>query len=224
MKLTKIPYQEGWLYVDKEADYELNELITSNAFGSQVVVNSRAKSVKHGFNIQPYKIVAQSPNLNLPNIPYIEDVEEKPEYNWAKGCYEQIEPKDSYSEADVRAAIQMARETVPNRLNHPEDGFESEYDEEQIIASLNQPQDRYSEADVLKIVTKVAMDVQNDGFGSHSIGHSYANSWVINNESFLQSLNQPQEIEIEMDTWDGEPSWMPITYQKDGKTFLKVKQ
>ena len=53
----------------------------------------------------------------------------------------------------------------------------------------------------------------------------------------IQSLNQPKEIEIEMDydpIYGKRGAWtfgdyelttkVPVTYQKDGKTFLKVKQ
>jgi len=196
MKLTPIKYQEGWLYVDSEP------IIGDLAYHKFQPYLFKITEANQGIAKDCKKIVAQR-NLSLPNIPYVEDVEESIESlahkvmmnyltdgnpegdfkhstigadenkNWWIAGYKAAQSKGGYSEADLRKAIEMARETVPNRLNHPEDGFESEYDEDEII----------------------------------------------------QSLNQPKEIEIEMEEIHGIDRWntYPITYQKDGKTFLKVK-
>lgn len=47
--------------------------------------------------------------------------------------------ENKYSLEDIRKAIEMARESNPNTLNHPEYGFEYNYTENTIIESLSQP-------------------------------------------------------------------------------------
>ena len=194
MKLTPIKYQEGWLYVDKSVDKHNGLFYVNGGIGLSVGVHE-GKMPKNDYC---FKIVAQR-NLSLPNIPYIEEVEEDeddkiwnsiPSINKGDGIeqmyfgdgyyvgYKAAQSKGGYSEADIRKAFNVGFKTAK--------GVENPYTVER---------------------------------------------------NFIQSLNQPKEIEVEMDydpIYGKRGAWtfgdyelttkVPVTYQKDGKTFLKVKQ
>ena len=73
MHLQKIKYQEGWLYVDKGAEIEVGNFFYTPHELLNVECNY---DISSHVPIEAVKIVAQSPNLSLPNIPYVEDIEE----------------------------------------------------------------------------------------------------------------------------------------------------
>ena len=166
MKLTRIDYSGGYVWV----------------INKRVRPSTKDFTFWAGLLFYPLsaiyddslKVVAQSTNLSIPNVPYVEFEEEKPEYNWAKGCYEQVEPK-TYSEDDLRRAIEMARE----RIKHPDYDYVYE-DANEIILSLNQPP-----LDIEIETTRARFPKGDDGW---------------------------------------EDIYSPVTYMRDGKTYLKVKQ
>ena len=72
MKLTRIKYQEGWLYVVdgkeiKDGDSILYRRDEPN-FWKPVQIKTEVPTL----DVWWYKAVAQSPNLSIPNIPYVE--------------------------------------------------------------------------------------------------------------------------------------------------------
>jgi hypothetical protein len=218
MKLTPIKYQEGWLYVDKEADVksgDLFELDYANypKMGIYLLENEEDASyiyegkrwINHIWNLSNNynskelveanwnKIVAQR-NLSLPNIPYIEEVDEAKQFIsdewakededskfWIKVGYKAAQSKGGYSEDDLREAFK-AGQNYENEQNYDDAPDEDEY-----IQSLNQPKEN------IEIITKCSMCSMIDG---HKMG--------CNTESLRNQT--------------------PVTYRKDRKTFLKVKQ
>jgi len=170
--MKRIKYQEGWLYVDR---------ITTPRAG---------------------EIVAQSPNLSLPNIPYIEEVDDT-----------------------ELSLINAYKKVVGEHLNP--------YELKLIKWLAAQSKGGYSEADLRKAYEAGIHfnEESNESFGATE------SKWKW--DTFIESINQPKEIEIEMEKIfypkNSEPTtvevghgclfnYKPVTYQKDGKTFLKVKQ
>lgn len=102
--------------------------------------------------------------------------------------------------------------------------------------------DMFSQEDVRKIVTAVAYDVREKGFGACSVASHYGRVWMEEHKKLLQLLIEQKgkkvdRIEIETEV-ELKPDWykkkynsiqesikgiVPVTYQKDGKTFLKLK-
>jgi hypothetical protein len=207
MKLTPIKYQEGWLYVDKEATIQQGDLYLEHT----QIKPDRFELYKcnHFISIEnSFKVVAQR-NLSLPNIPYIEEVEEDvnigklaelhtlkmlDEYKSSNSNsfiegYKAAQYKGGYSESDMEKAIQFgiditAKHTTPTYGTN----FDKvEDDKNTYIQSLNQPKEN------IEIITKCSMCSMIDGHKLSCITESLRNQ-------------------------------TPVTYRKDGKTFLKVKQ
>jgi len=232
MKLTKIAYQEGWLYVDKKATIQVGDCMLycrdEPNYWTEVRVKDEVPVVPKWW----CKIVAQSPNLSLPNIPYIEEVEEK-YCVWVKASdkFPIQDLPESLEDVTFRKISDKSPITNIWAFHTPYIELENNgricgdtirYYEIEWLDEAAQSKGRYSEADVRKAID---MSHQQDKDG---INYDYTI------DDIIQSLNQPKEIEIEMDYFVGDkecnhgnshitPSLKPVTYQKDGKTFLKVK-
>jgi len=218
MKLTPIKYQEGWLYVDKKAPVKLDgypyivlERLTTGEYELWQVDNANDTDPK-----TQWLIVAQSPNLFLPNIPYIEEVEESIE--------------------------SLAHKVMMNYLtnDNPNGDFKhstigADDNKNWWIAGYKAAQSKgggYSEADLRKAYEAGIHfnEESNESFGATE------SKWKW--DTFIESINQPKEIEIEMEKIfypkNSEPTtvevghgclfnYKPVTYQKDGKKLLKLK-
>jgi len=184
MKLRPIKYQEGWLYVDSTRV----ALIGEQYYYLGIVFKRTQDNVNDFHTKNCYPIVAQSPNLSIHNMPYIEEAE------------------------DVDVVANRCFEEMKN-LN-PKGG----------LNKAAQSKGGYSEADVRKAIEKAHK------LGSKGWEHSEKNV-----DEIIQSLNQPKEIEIEMQPitdWNNysiigkaathKEKLVSVIYQKDGKTFLKV--
>lgn len=198
MKVQKIKYQEGWLYVDKKA-----KIINGDTF---LTDDNRIEICAEDWNAREWhrKIVAQSPNLSLPNIPYIEEVEE-----------------------DIE---KLAMDELKNKWAHlylfgyPKRPFPTNYENDLNNVMIGyykaaQSKGGYSEADIEKAI-QFGIDIT----AKHTTPTYGTNFDKVEDDknTYIQSLNQPKEsIEIEM--YNGNTN-EPIQYLKDGKTFLKVKQ
>jgi hypothetical protein len=240
MKPDKIPYQEGFLYVDKEATIQSGDLYVF--FNGLKDIEVRLdNNDAHGM-CSCKKVVAQSLNLSLPNIPYIEDVEEDIKCPFCQGKMEVekeylgkqffltcVSDDDNCPSKNMCCDGEMG--TIGNSYLTPELAIQD------ARKRLAQSKGRYNEADVIDIVDKWVRYQEEVGDGK---------SMPI--EDFIQSLTQPQDIEIEIQNCehcggdgiyvDGDnntskcPACIdgkdinntPVTYQKEGKTFLKVKQ
>lgn len=202
MKLIPIDYQGGQIWVDKEngikagdtyysTDYNYIKICieVDNEFVQNALFYEKGCTV-FDYSKDCFKVVAQSTNLSLPNIPYVE--------------IEEI--KSPYTEFPV-----------PNQ--YWLEGYKA--------ASAK----KYTEEDMKKLYIGT---VQNVGT---SIKQCDMPTW----EQVLQSL-QPKVVSIEIETkqlfftngnsLEGiiaseglQDTFIesPVTYNKDGKTFLKVK-
>lgn len=194
MTLTPIKYQEGTIWVDKEA----------NVYGGDTVYDWEQKFISVVFSNYTttdfeWKVVAQSPNLSIEEVPYVE-VEEDVEVD-SKFVNSIIKFLRYYEDKDLAKRCLEA-------------GYRKGYK----AASAK----KYTEGDLLKAID-MAWDNSDDTKNRYDI---------------LQSL-QPQikSIEIEMEIDESiEPIstgnyphkddyyYKPVTYIKEGKTFLKVKK
>jgi len=231
MKLTPIKYQEGWLYVDKEAKIKVSDWAYSVQIKVAGIVNLISEkddiddlfsfSEEAQLDIQSsrnnfWKVCGQSPSLSLPNIPYIEEVEESIESlahkvmmnyltngnpdgdfkhstigaddnkNWWIAGYKAAQSKGGYSEADLRKAYEAGIH-FNEESNESFGPTESKWKWDTFIESINQPKEN------IEIITKCSMCSMIDGHKMSCKTESLRNQ-------------------------------TPVTYKKDGKTFLKVKQ
>lgn len=105
MKITKVLYKEGWLYINKIAKPKFGDLIESEGeIGILYSEDDRFIYLNQGddkfFKLKDkcFVVVAQSSNLNIPDLPYIEQEEDE----WSHS-------KFKYSDDDIFAAIHMAQ-------------------------------------------------------------------------------------------------------------------
>lgn len=188
MILHAIDYNGGQIWVHKQV-----KLISGDTF-----YNPELKMLDRYLHGTLYqwgdKLIAQSPNLSLPNIPYVEVEEDyflskiQPDFDtkesYQHGFHDAIQVvKDHYSakkytEEDLEKAIDMARQGVFTKISDGQTDKEWDYTETEIIQCL-QP----------KVVSiEVEMEVGEVHYGSN--------------------VKHPCKLR---------------TYIKDGKTFLKVK-
>jgi hypothetical protein len=218
MKLAPIEYENGIIWIDKSSmnNVEIGTTVWNDEdYSVYVTTVSLDSSRYHSDNV--YKIVAQSSNLSIPNIPYVK-VEEDVEDLASKASLE------FYSDENCP---NMPYETlVKQRLGYYlgwGDGYKA--------ASAK----KYSEED-LKEAFLSGMIEQYDNESFTCTGDIITKNIIVGDdtskaiETYIQSL-QPKikNIEIEMrensDTGNNILEWVEaVTYQKEGKTFLKVKQ
>jgi hypothetical protein len=181
MKTLKcIDYQQGKILVDEQAEIKKGDLILVN---NEILT---AGGLADTYGDDHSKIIAQTPNLNLEGIPYVEledDVE--------KLMYD---------------AIQKARGN----------DFKTFYE----LAVKNcsevykaQPK-KYTEDDLRKAIAEARMSGQGL-------------SKLTDNEIIksLQPKIESVEIETTISLYKGNGTYgteIPITYQRDGRTYLKV--
>lgn len=234
MTLHRIDYNGGEIWADKKAKIAVNDYAynpTVNTLGVVAeVINMRediddiitfdveaqlySRSSENNF----YKVVGQSTNLSLPNIPYVEieeDVEEsayilanlavnggKPLHKWLHGV-------------ELSKAVDFGFDMFLQ-------GYRA--------ASAK----KYTEEDLSKIVVEALYKFKHfeerEWCEHHSKKHEcdIKESLKVWFNNSIQSLKpKVASIEIEMtkngNTGTNVLEWVePVTYNKDGKTFLKV--
>jgi hypothetical protein len=189
MKTLKcIDYQQGKIFVDEQAEIKEGDSIICTYGDGDIQVRVNKNDLKldnfidSKFKTKVYhKIIAQTPNLNLEGIPFIELEEDiicpYPEHtqnaiDWHNG-YTSAQPKQ-FTLEQMKEAIEMARkfwktETAVNQFTY-----------EQIIQQL-QPK-----------IESVEVE------------------WLHKDEPHLNGKSTITD--------------RPITYQKDGRTYLKVNK
>lgn len=215
MILHAIDYNGGQIWVDKKAKVSLKDTVF--IVDSVGIVDYITKSgliilrFEKSFFTETYdgaiKIVAQSPNLSLPNIPYVEIEEDDsleayfiehgykederriPSFirvaknsQWTKGY--KAASANKYKEEDLRKAIYMAWDRIVDTKNVDD-----------IIQSLRPK------------VVSIEVEMKETG----------AICKTCNNQG-VRHCAHPEECGA------CEPIVEPVTYTKDGKTFLKVKK
>lgn len=205
MKLISIDYQGGQIWVDKEiitgCTFHIDGRIEKCLKIEQNRVYISENEFYHLFTIRGMEIlseqlcmrvVAQSINLSLPNIPYVE-------------IEEDIE----------KLAIEFANNNKSkfNNWYGAHDGFLAGY---KAVSAK-----KYTEEDL------------REAFEAGRQCELF--NRAPNEDEYIKSLqSKVVSIEIEMkktyrEIFDGEQTihthegWKPVTYQRDGKTFLKVK-
>ena len=212
MEFHAIDYNGGQVYVDKEVPITKGTLFYHPDWGVTVaedkVINT--KDISH-------KITGQSPNLSIPNIPYVE------------------------IEEDDETIYSLARTHVHSEYPNLKGGESAAMIDCFIEGYKASSAKKYSEEDLSGYIDWCS----NKGYSYdrsfgwyHSNGHRPNNSELL--RLYLQSL-QPKVVSIEVEeewTDDGDTNHdeggtlpgiiesykIPITYTKDGKTFLKVKK
>ena len=200
MIIEPINYVSGTIYVDKTTPIKDGQLGWS-------INDCTYTHFKHLGEHYGHAIVAQSPDLLLRNIPYLEA---------------------HYAEEEDSAAIDYVTKIMG------EHNLSNSTGKMMIDCYKAASGKKWSDEDIMKAYYQGCKDAVN----------SVTNELdFITPESYLQSL-QPKikSIEIEMDTeyyvnnewksvllpseWDdSNPTrQVPMTYQKNGKTFLKIKQ
>jgi hypothetical protein len=209
MKLRKIEYQSGYLWVDETRYSDHGGLFyVTGGIGMATGINQGNMPNNH----YCFKVVAQSPNLSLPNIPYLE-VEE----------YESIEAyliEHGYTEEE---------KSIPSFRRLAE---QSQWTKGYKSASVK----KWSDEDMFGFAEEYAEYILKCE-ASKVINPSDAKLYLSNPMNLkkrkysLQPKIESVEIEMEQklvvkgnsDCFN-EYDYKPITYQKDDKTFLKVKQ
>lgn len=205
MELTKIDYNGGVIWVDKEAECPIgHELYLERGglyYAPTIIINyGRYQNSGDGF-----KVVAQSPNLSIPNIPYVEveeDVEQLAENRFPSDTSERFSSVkfnelrigfiEGYKAASAKKwsdkELKECMSMMWFRGIKRDGNFDTHYNE--IIQSL-QPKIKSIEIEV-------------------------GTEYYVNKE--WKSVLLPSE-------WDdtNPTRQVPVTYQKGGKTFLKVK-
>jgi hypothetical protein len=205
--LTRIDYNGGYLWVNKEAECPIGEYLyleKGGLYETHIVTINYGRQQNSG---DGFKVVAKSPNLSIPNVPYVEFVENIERLAEIEANKEEWDFDSPYG----------------NGYNDFINGFTKGH----LIA---QSKGRYSEEDLREAIVKSAL--------------SETDNLIDRCDEIIQSLNQPpQEIEIETKQVCGNMSCLrmalngenstccgesivtiPITYMRDGKTYLKVKQ
>ena len=236
MKLTRIDYNGGYLWVDKEA--AIGKLCYF-PFKNEIYT----PTVETGVHPDSLLIIAQSPNLLIPNVPYVEFEEDK-RCVWVKAS--DRFPVDSNPESLEDVIFRRIKDKSPITNTwafHPAYleletngrvcGDLIRYNEIEWLDEAAQSKGRYSEDDLLHAINRTYNYVDGDGWSREYI-----------REQILKELNQPPlEIEIETKQVCGDMSCLrmslngedstccgdsiitiPVTYERDGKTYLKVKQ
>lgn len=215
MILYRIDYQGGEIWVDKDAQIE--EGWKGCAYKDDV----KGKVFEHFYTTNPWykdamKIVAQSTNLSLPNIPYVEIEEDVQELSKK---YINNTLKDSESD-----------DYFLGRMKGYEDGYK------------NTVAKKYTEEDLRKALLEYAKWITG---GVPSL--RFASTPEEAMSKIIQSIN-PKPVSIEVETKETGAvcetcnkqgvrhcaypeecgAWKsiltPVTYTKDGKTFLKIEK
>ena len=207
MKLTRKNYNGGYLWVDMSPNGIAGWSSTC------ICYNSDGK-IGQSENNQSRKIVAQT-NLELPNVPYIEIVNED---TW-------IKLDVIAGEILVNYKSKISDNTVLNKIS-------SKALRHLIIEGYKAAREKYAytEEDLKRcfFASREVVSIVNESTLAKDLKPKYSFN------SFLETINQPpSEIEIEVeqvlkakgnsDTWN-EYDYRLATYTKDNKTYLKVKK
>ena len=190
MNLTPISYNGGTIWVDKEAKILVGDWyvagITNGIDEPEIVVWNR----KGGDEVGGDKVIGQSTNLSIPNIPYVEIEEDVEKLAW-EWCDDHREVGAFKAGYRVASAKKYTEEDLENAFNLglAWDGEDTETNTFNSFIQSLQPKIESIEVEMI---------------------------WV----------NHRDEEHDEGGTLPGtiESYKIPVTYQKDGKTFLKVKK
>lgn len=203
MTLNAIQYQNGYLLVDNSKVYN-EDMYYSTGF--KEVYKAVVDEPKEVSDRRDFKIIAQSPELSIPDIPYVE-VED---------------------DAERIHSLALDEALIHNKLN----GVSVLDLIPMFIAGYKTAQaKKYSEEDVLIIRNKLVSMLPTGDVSTWDMVQAVSayTKWF---DEYIQSL-QPKIVSIELEMKfnhyiivEGKSSdiYIPVTYQKDGRTFLKVKQ
>lgn len=108
MVLHAIDYNGGQIWVDRESHIKQGELYYDS--GSENIIETANKDMERAY--YQAKVLAQSPNLSLPNIPYVEIEEEAKRIDLETVCKkvtEVVKNRSQYlSDESYKAALERA--------------------------------------------------------------------------------------------------------------------
>lgn len=204
MKLTRINYDNRYLWLSKNhlTEYPINKTIYSFRY-KDIVDFSLVGTQENLYLNECFEVKGQT-NLSIPNVPFIEIGEEDVDLL-------AIPLAEKY----VTESKDFKAEGISNYQNGIFNGFIEGY-------KAAKEKYAYTEEDLRKAMDyEYDMRKEFDKYGTTKKSR----------EKFFASLNTPpNEIEIEMELGhaefgsDNRYNTKPITYTKDNKTYLKVKQ
>ena len=207
MNIEPIPYNGGKIYVDKEP---LIGDLAYHKFQPHLFHITEA-NIKIAHDCK--KVIAQSPNLSIEGIPYVEveeDVESAVNNHFKNYWVKEDGAELKGGEISPEMMTSYLCEVSAFIAGYKAASAKGRYTDEDIRKAWNESQ------------KSIRFNAYRDGSEFNSV------------DDFIQSL-QPKikSIDIEMEDrsdyegeelWEIMPNLHPITYQKDGKTFLKVKK
>jgi hypothetical protein len=229
MKLKAIPYQSGYIFVDENAEIKEGDYVWYHHPKQDFDMASIHKVINPNYSLHEpshrvhfdtgfgviegcKKIIAQTPNLNLEGIPFIE-LEEDCSLEKAKQFAEKY--FDSLHAEYPKGGLVSIKELISVLLVGVECGYKfgtkaqpKQYTEEQVRFAI-----KAAKGLVVPLQNKSADDI---------VRSLQPKIESIEVETEWKGNSTNQGFEMKGLSTDGE--WFYKTYQKDGKTYLKVKK
>ncbi len=204
MKLKAIPYQQGTLFVDEQAEIS-NKHTTDGVkvYSPKAILDSDAVHLKTKIKT----IIAQH-NLNLDGIPYVE-LEEDNEQKLIKTAMNKWVGNLSKIGLSPEAIDKITEEYSFYYLSGYKAAQSKKYTEEQVKKAIE--------------LAKVMEDI--DVQGLTLTVHKFDSDQIIQS---LQPKIESVEVDYKLSVLSDDGTYIPngckipITYQKDGETYLKV--
>ncbi len=226
MKLTSIPYNGGTIWVDKKGEIKQGDTVYrfyqdgTSHIGESLPASDNLKRLKDD---RVWKVIAQSTNLSILNIPYVEIEEDVPEEAYilanksidgGKQLHKSIIGNDRSKAVDFafdrflegyKAALakkyteQDLRNTIIDAIGKWDDGKQTAGEVANSIIQSLQPKIKSIE---IEMENKTNEDIQIElGIYGHDEG--------LTEKEYEDYKSKNSILKL-------------VTYQKDGKTFLKV--
>lgn len=217
MTLHRIDYKDGDIWVDKETTIQDNDLCHL-----QMDMHEEISKRSNLSWDSKYKIVAQSPNLSLPNIPYVEIEED------FKLTADQIinnhlnlvgpDKFDVYSNRNAvrEAMIMYAAQEVKaaSAKKYTEEGVRKAFQAGHNKGNSSFPEDFYTEDEFIQSLRPKIKSIEIEE-EQHKVNCHTCQGYGVTTNGKCGMCNGTGKVFA---------YYKPIAYQKDGKTFLKVKQ
>lgn len=214
MKLEPIEYDGGVIWVDKIYSDHSGIFYVTGGIGMATGINQGNMPN----NDYCFKVVVQSPNLSIPNIPYVEIIENRLSADniidnhlnlVGQTNFDVYSNRDSVKEAMIMYAAQEVKSASVKKWSDEDMfGFAEEYAEYILKCEASKvinPSDA-------KLYLSNPMNLKK---------RKYSLQPKI--KSIEIEMEQKMTVRGNADCWN-EYIDTPITYQKDDKTFLKVKK